>query len=77
MKVKVCGLTDKTNLDELVKSHLNYMGFIFYSNSKRNVIKKEVAKRKYTGIKKVGVFVNESIEKALIISIFVFLSSSQ
>lgn len=65
MRVKVCGLTDKTNMDELVKSHLNYMGFIFYSKSKRSVINKEVAKRKYSGIKKVGVFVNESIEKVI------------
>ena len=63
MKIKVCGLTDKTDLEAIVRASPDYMGFIFYSKSKRFVENKEVAIINYPDIKKVGVFVNESIDQ--------------
>ena len=61
MKVKVCGMCDSENIQELVKLSPDYIGFIFYEKSKRFVTdfpKVEIP----STIKKVGVFVNESIK---------------
>ena len=64
MKIKVCGMRDAENISELIKLEPDYIGFIFYSKSKRfvtNFPKIEIPSK----IKKVGVFVNESIETVL------------
>ncbi|SNR46310.1 phosphoribosylanthranilate isomerase [Lutibacter agarilyticus] len=64
MKVKVCGMRDAENISELVKLKPDYLGFIFYDKSKRFVTdfpKVEIPSE----IKKVGVFVNETIENVL------------
>jgi phosphoribosylanthranilate isomerase len=60
MKLKVCGMRDPQNIRELIALQPDYIGFIFYEKSPRNVealpavdIPKE--------IKKVGVFVNSPI----------------
>jgi phosphoribosylanthranilate isomerase len=61
-KIKVCGMRDTTNLQELIKLKPDFIGLIFYTKSKRfvpddkaneivHIIPKE--------IEKVGVFVNE------------------
>ncbi|MCF6279176.1 MAG: phosphoribosylanthranilate isomerase [Flavobacteriaceae bacterium] len=61
MKIKVCGMRDSDNISELVKLTPDYIGFIFYDKSKRFVANfPEVTIPK--SIKKVGVFVNETIE---------------
>lgn len=68
MKIKVCGLRDKTNLNELMELPLDYMGFIFYSKSARYVgedFDSEITKMIPLHIRKVGVFVNEATEKIL------------
>ncbi|WP_321322729.1 phosphoribosylanthranilate isomerase [Labilibaculum sp.] len=68
MKIKVCGLRDKTNLKELTALPLDYMGFIFYSKSVRYVgddFDEEITKMIPSHIRKVGVFVNEAAEKIL------------
>ncbi|OIQ36252.1 MAG: hypothetical protein BM563_11220 [Bacteroidetes bacterium MedPE-SWsnd-G1] len=61
MKIKVCGMRNSENIQEVIKLSPDYLGFIFYNKSKRHI----------TGfpeiiipnsIKKVGVVVNESIE---------------
>lgn len=67
MKLKVCGMRDHHNIEQLVKLNPDYMGFIFYPPSPRfvgvnyqmpfNLIPSQ--------IKKTGVFVNENIEKVL------------
>ena len=37
MKVKVCGMTDKENVKEVVDAGPDYLGFIFFQGSKRYV----------------------------------------
>jgi len=62
MKIKVCGMRDSENITELVKLTPDYIGFIFYDKSKRvvtNFPEVDIP----INIKKVGVFVNESIVK--------------
>ena len=64
MLVKVCGMRDAENISELVKLKPDYIGFIFYGKSKRfvaNFPEVEIPSE----IKKVGVFVNETIENVL------------
>jgi len=64
MKIKVCGMRDAENISELVKLKPDFIGFIFYNKSKRFVENfPEVDFPE--GIKKVGVFVNETIENIL------------
>ncbi|PKQ61213.1 N-(5'-phosphoribosyl)anthranilate isomerase [Labilibaculum filiforme] len=68
MKIKVCGLRDKSNVKDLMVLSLDYMGFIFYSKSARFVgddFDAEITKMIPLHIRKVGVFVNESVEKIL------------
>ena len=62
--VKVCGMRDHANILEVVKLHPDFFGFIFYKKSPRYVgdeflMPKEIP----VTIRKVGVFVNESLEK--------------
>lgn len=60
MKIKVCGITRKEDLQLLVNYQVNYAGFIFYEKSPRFAGHKIDARtvRETEGIKKVGVFVN-------------------
>ena len=59
MVIKVCGLKDINNINQLMNLNLDLMGLIFYNKSPRffdlNFVPKST--KKY-----VGVFVNESIE---------------
>ncbi|MDC9722475.1 MAG: phosphoribosylanthranilate isomerase [Urechidicola sp.] len=64
MKIKVCGMRDCDNIEELVKLAPDYIGFIFYDKSKRFVTDFPNVEIPST-IKKVGVFVNESVEVIL------------
>ncbi len=61
LKVKVCGLRNKTNILDVDKLKPDYLGFIFYPPSTRNMDKDfdQVPDTKTT---RVGVFVNECIE---------------
>ena len=63
MKVKICGMKFPKNILEIGALQPDYMGFIFYSKSKRfvgeNFSIKSIEKLP-KNIKKVGVFVNES-----------------
>ena len=64
MKIKVCGMRDAENISELIKLKPDYMGFIFYGKSKRfvtNFPEVEIPSE----IKKVGVFVNETIDEVI------------
>ena len=61
MKLKVCGLTQLAQLQQLDELHVNYGGLIFYDQSRRCVINKleaEDVKALPLSLKKVGVFVN-------------------
>ncbi|WP_275111360.1 bifunctional phosphoribosylanthranilate isomerase/tryptophan synthase subunit beta [Paralabilibaculum antarcticum] len=71
LKIKVCGLRDKDNLKELMELPLDYMGFIYYSKSARFVgddFDADILKSIPSDIRKVGVFVNESVEKILLLA---------
>jgi phosphoribosylanthranilate isomerase len=64
MKIKVCGMRDPMNIREISNLHPDYMGFIFYSKSKRNVGENldEDLLKSFKDIQKVGVFVNEDYD---------------
>ena len=65
MKLKVCGMKHEDNIQSIAELQPDYMGFIFYSKSKRN-FENQIPKLP-KDIKKTGVFVNmpvaEIIEK--------------
>ncbi|MEP5255376.1 MAG: phosphoribosylanthranilate isomerase [Winogradskyella arenosi] len=60
MKLKVCGMKYKENLEAVAQLQPDYLGFIFYKPSKRYF--EGTIPHVPATIKKVGVFVNESIE---------------
>jgi len=66
MNIKVCGITKREDLQQLVQYGVDYAGFIFYEKSPRFAAQKIDARtvRETTGIKKVGVFVNAPLEQA-------------
>ncbi len=63
MKIKVCGMKYQKNIRELEALHPDYMGFLFYSGSKRYVTTElpEVD----SPIDKIGVFVNQDVTEVL------------
>ena len=66
MKIKICGIKYKENLDAIVSSNPDFLGFIFYSKSKRfmaDLLSPQNLASVPKNILKVGVFVNESIDK--------------
>jgi len=69
-QIKVCGLTQLSQIRELVALKIDFLGFIFYNQSPRFVLNHlsldEIAKINHH--RKVGVFVNESVEKIIEIS---------
>lgn len=64
MIIKVCGMREPDNIRELVELEPNYVGFIFYPQSKRFVgdLDAAVMASISPSIKKAGVFVNESMD---------------
>ncbi|AZI69412.1 phosphoribosylanthranilate isomerase [Cloacibacterium normanense] len=70
MKLKVCGLTKINQIQELISLNTNFLGFIFYEKSPRFVLNhlslEEISEINHQG--KVGVFVNETVEKIVEIS---------
>lgn len=69
-QIKVCGLTQLSQIRELVALKIDFLGFIFYEKSPRFVLNHlgldDITKINHHG--KVGVFVNESVEKIIEIS---------
>ncbi|WP_419868170.1 phosphoribosylanthranilate isomerase [Chryseobacterium sp. CT-SW4] len=67
INLKVCGLTRISQVQELVRMNTDYLGFILYEKSPRYVLNhlslEEIAAVNHNG--KVGVFVNEDIEKVI------------
>ena len=61
MKIKVCGLNNKTDLLSLSQLNIDFFGFIFYEKSPRYFLDNPVDLNK--DLNSVGVFVNESIKK--------------
>lgn len=69
MKVKVCGITDIDEAFTLSKVGVNYLGFIFYTASKRYALHAltlaQIKSIQLPGVLKVGVFVNEAFEDVI------------
>jgi phosphoribosylanthranilate isomerase len=68
MKVKICGVTTKTALETAIEAGADFVGFVFFEKSKRNISvekAKELARIVPKTVKKVGVFVDENIENLL------------
>lgn len=69
MQFKVCGITDINQALALEAMGVDYIGFIFYAPSKRYVLAalslEDIKNFKPSNAKKVGVFVNESIDTVL------------
>ena len=65
MKLKACGLTKMDQIQELISLNTDFLGFIFYEKSPRFVLNhlslEEISEINHQG--KVGVFVNETVEK--------------
>lgn len=70
LQIKVCGLTKLNQVQELIDLKVDFLGFIFYEKSPRYVLNhltlKQIAEIPH--FKKVGVFVNEDLEKIIEIS---------
>ena len=62
LRLKVCGM--KHNTAAVAALQPDYLGFIFYEKSPRNYDLKEIPKLPH-GVKKVGVFVNASLDFVL------------
>lgn len=65
MKIKVCGMRDSKNIRELLLLNPDYIGFIFYEKSPRNVgeaLDEELLRSFPKSVHKVGVFVNASLD---------------
>ena len=68
LKIKICGMREKANIEALVQLPIDYIGFIFYPQSPRFVgerIEPSVISAIPKRIKKVGVFVNATIHEVL------------
>ena len=61
MKIKVCGMRDAENIREVENLGIDMMGFIFWPKSKRYVSEKP--EHLPISCKRVGVFVDENIDK--------------
>lgn len=68
MKIKICGITRLEDAICAIKSGAWAIGFIFYDKSPRYISPEkagEIIRQLPDGIKKVGVFVNSSVEKIM------------
>lgn len=64
MIIKVCGMREAANIGQLAELRPDYMGFIFYSDSRRFIGSpgEELFEPVNLPVKKVGVFVNEAMD---------------
>ena len=69
MQYKVCGITDIAQAIALDELKVNYVGFIFYAQSKRYVLNQltlnQLSEFNPKHAKKVGVFVNAPLEQVI------------
>ncbi|MGA1227405.1 MAG: phosphoribosylanthranilate isomerase [Tamlana sp.] len=64
MKLKVCGMKYPDNIEQVAALQPNYLGFIFYEKSARNFDLQYIPEISMS-IKKVGVFVDSSLDFVL------------
>ena len=61
MKIKICGLSDAASLDASVEAGADYVGFVFFPKSPRNVsvgLARDLAARVPRGVCRTGLFVD-------------------
>jgi phosphoribosylanthranilate isomerase len=66
--IKVCGMRNSDNIQQLAELPIDFMGFIFYEKSKRYVANQldiDQLNNLPKSIQKVGVFVNEGLENII------------
>lgn len=63
MIIKVCGMTDQQNLNELLGLQPDWFGMIFYPHSKRFM--ENTSPKSDQNVKRIGVFVNATENKIL------------
>jgi phosphoribosylanthranilate isomerase len=69
LKLKICGLREPDNIQQVAAVLPDYMGFIFYKNSPRFVSDAFAMPQNVpSSIKKIGVFVNETVQQVKRIS---------
>ena len=71
MKIKICGMKYADNIRDVSALQPDFMGFIFYPASSRFVgydFNETIVKAVPDSIRKVGVFVNESVENVIAIA---------
>lgn len=62
VKLKICGMKEIENIKEISTLNPDYLGFIFWEKSKRNMTLDSIPELNET-TKRVGVFVNASIQE--------------
>jgi phosphoribosylanthranilate isomerase len=67
MRVKVCGIIQEEQLEQLPAAGVSFAGFIFYPKSPRYVLRHMTTSqiKKENKLNKVGIFVNASVEEVL------------
>ncbi len=76
--IKICGMTDPDNAQQVLALKPQYMGFIFYDQSKRFVERNNRSWiRDISGVIKTGVFVNAPAEEILITALDLKLGALQ
>ena len=64
-KVKICGMTDAETIQTAIQHKVDYLGFVFYKKSPRNLTiekAKQLTNNIPTNVKRVAVLVNEGNE---------------
>ncbi len=68
LRIKICGMRERENVQQVLEFEPDYLGFIFYGKSSRYVSEsqmKEIIKLNFGETERVGVFVNETTDKIL------------
>ena len=63
MRIKICGMSEQSLIDEAAALGVEFCGFVFYEPSPRNVSPRLVSSLDTHGMKRVGVFVRQSAEE--------------
>jgi len=58
LHIKVCGMRNPQNIKDIATLGVDYLGFIFFEKSPRNITDTAPISAPIAGIKKIGVFVN-------------------